>query len=213
MTAGKAWVNEVLSAARFAPYLSRTDDDFDAAIHLYQWNLDVSSAFYIPLHCLEIGLRNAVHRRLAEWFGQPDWWTHAQLRGKGPTMVRDALRAATSRVDRAVLADDVVTELHFGFWVSLLSKGYDRSLWVPSLHAAFPHYRGRRDVLHERLNTMRLLRNRIMHHEPIHHRDLAADHHTALSLVGYLSPSMVTELESFDRVPAILRRRPNGSRP
>ncbi len=37
-------------------------------------------------------------------------------------------------------ADDLVTELSFGFWVSLISRTYDRPLWVPALHRAFPHH-------------------------------------------------------------------------
>ncbi|WP_203923445.1 hypothetical protein [Rugosimonospora africana] len=79
---------------------------------------------------------------------------------------------------RNVTADDVVAELQFGFWTSLLSNHrgsqYGRLLWVPTLHRSFPHYHGRRRDLHDNYEAMRLLRNRIMHHEPIHHRDLMA---------------------------------------
>lgn len=106
-------------------------------------------------------------------------------------------------------ADDIVAELSFGFWVSLTSKTYDRSLWVPYLHRAFPLYRGPRGRLHYDLQTMRLFRNRIMHHEPIHHRHLEADHQTILRLLGYLSPSLIDQLESYDQVVPTLGRRPD----
>lgn len=61
------WIRDSLSLLRFAPYLARVDGDLDAAIQLYWRNVGVSTAFYAPLHCLEMALRNAVHRRLATW--------------------------------------------------------------------------------------------------------------------------------------------------
>lgn len=108
-------------------------------------------------------------------------------------------------------ADDIVAELSFGFWTSLLSNNrhsqYDRRLWVPYLHRAFPLYRGRRRDLHDKLEAMRLLRNRIMHHEPIHHRDLAADRRKVYELMGYLDAALAKEVSAMDRVPDVLRRR------
>lgn len=99
--------------------------------------------------------------------------------------------------------------MSFGFWVSLLSAGaaYDRVLWVPTLHLAFPHYSGTRRALHDNLLTMVLLRNRIMHHEPVYYRDLAADHRKLYRLLGYLSPEAVARARALDRVGAVLGRR------
>jgi hypothetical protein len=122
-------------------------------------------------------------------------------------MVDDARRKLNTRAHSGT-ADDVVTELSLGFWVSLVSNSYDRSLWVPCLHKAFPVYRGPRRRLHGDLRTMLLFRNRIMHHEPIHHRHLEADHQTILLLLGYLSPSMVKQLKSYDRAEVVMRQRP-----
>src|ERR1700721_1161807 len=100
-------------------------------------------------------------------------------------------------------ADDVVAGLSFGFWVSLLSRTYDRYLWVPALHKAFPHYSGSRRELFDNFDAMRRLRNRVMHHEPIHHRHLEADHAKIYRLVGYITPDAVVWLQRFDRVPAV----------
>lgn len=99
--------------------------------------------------------------------------------------------------------------------MSLVSRGaaYDRTLWVPALHRAFPFYKGRRQPLHDNLLAMVLLRNRIMHHEPVHHRDLRADHAKIYRLLGYISPRMVKELEALDRVGEVLRRRDGGRQP
>ena len=46
-----------------------------------------------------------------------------------------------------------------------------------------------------------MLRNRIMHHEPIHHRHLEADHAKIYRLLGYIEPEAASWLRGFDRVP------------
>jgi len=180
-----AWVRRTLSEPRFAAYLRAAVGDAEVALRLYWWNIEVSAAFYGLLHCLELSLRNALHHQLGNRFG--------------PSIRRGV------RVD----VDDIVAGLPFGFWVSLLSRGaaYDRQLWVPALHRAFPGYSGRREKLHDNLLAMVLFRNRIMHHEPIHHRDLAADHAKIFRLLGYLSPDLAKEVQAFDRVPDVLARR------
>jgi hypothetical protein len=190
--------------------LSKTGGDRRSAVQLYWWNVGVSAAFYTPLHCLEVALRNAVHQQLTATFGRADWWEAAPLNKSGLRIVADTQRKLSSRA-RPTTADDMVAELSFGFWVSLVSNTYHRSLWTPCLHRAFPSYRGRQRPLHSGLHTMLLLRNRIMHYEPIHHRHLEADHQTILRLLGYLSPSMVEQLKSYDQVEVVLGGRPECS--
>lgn len=201
------WIRDALSEPRFAPYLAKTGGDLRTAIQLYWWNVGVSAAFYTPLHCLEMALRNAIHQQLAANFRRTDWWDVAPLNKGGLRLVEDARSKLATRA-RPTTADDMVAELSFGFWVSLVSNTYHRNLWVPCLHKAFPFHRGRRRPLHDGLHTMLLFRNRIMHHEPIHHRHLEADHATILRLLGYLSPAMAVQLKSYDPVEAMLRNRP-----
>jgi hypothetical protein len=154
-----------------------------------------------------MSLRNAAHQQLATRYGRTDWWDMAPLRGSGPRIVAETQNKLAAR-NRPYNSDDMVSELSFGFWVSLFSNTYHRSLWVPCLHRAFSFYRGPRPRLHGDLQTMLLFRNRIMHHEPIHHRHLVADHATILRLLGYLSPAMVEQLAAYDQVAAVLLRRP-----
>ena len=116
--------------------------------------------------------------------GGKDWWTSPALvlAPEATDMIAMALYQARFRT--GATPGHVVAALPFGFWVSLLSSGggatYETRLWRPALHRAFPHYRGPRRSVHQRLVTMRLLRKRIAHHEPIHYRHLAADHATML---------------------------------
>ncbi|MFC4584483.1 hypothetical protein [Sphaerisporangium corydalis] len=206
------WFGRTFSTPRFEPYLRASSGDATSAWRLYRWNIEVSEAFYGPLHCLEIGLRNAEHDRLRSRYGRADWWTVAPLRQHDSCKITKALEDLRRKGVRAPSADDVVAATTFGLWVSLLSRAYDRHFWVPTLHRAFPHYSGGREPLRDNLQSMVLLRNRIMHHEPIHHRHLSADHAKIHRLLGYLQPPVSTWLKGFDRVPGILARRPVKAR-
>ncbi len=204
------WIDETLSPTRFRPYLREADGDCATAIELYWWNVEVSAAFYPALHCLELALRNALHRQLVEKFGRSDWWEvapledhHYALVGKAADKVRRQLRQR-----RPVTPDDLVAELSFGFWVWLVGKEYHRSLWEPWLHRAFPHRKQPRSALYRDLDEVRRFRNRIMHYEPIHHRHLEADHATILRLIRCVCPEVLVHLRRRDQVETILARRP-----
>ncbi|MDR7302039.1 hypothetical protein [Haloactinomyces albus] len=191
--------------------------DVDVAFRLYQWNPEVCSAFYGPMHWLEIGLRNALNDTLRGHYGRDDWWTSAPLDDNGHRMVgnargelvEEARRKKHSR--RNVMepcADDIVAKLAFGSWVSLLSRGkaYDRYLWVPLLYKAFPNYSGPRRPLHSELEKMRRLRNRIMHYEPVFEHDLHSYRAGIYRQLGYLSPVIADQARRFDRIPEVLGR-------
>ncbi|MGV9681014.1 hypothetical protein ACWDSJ_37580 [Nocardia sp. NPDC003482] len=177
---------------------------------LYIWNLQIAEAFYTPLHCLEISLRNSLHEQLKLHFQQEQWWQVAPVDAHTTAKIGEAVRELRKRSTDNPSADSIVAELSFGFWVSLLSRRYDRHLWVPVLHKGFAHYRGQREPLRDNLQAMVLLRNRIMHHEPIHHRHLAADHAKIYILLRYLGPELTEWLQAIDRVPATLALRPRA---
>lgn len=202
------WMLRDLSLPRLRRYIRAAHGNARTAERLYWWNIEVSAALLGPLHCLELALRNALHAALARHHDRPDWWAVAPLNERGHRLVNDARRSCGRR-RRQTTPDDVVAELSFGFWVSLLShgSGYDRYFWVPVLHSAFPYYRGRRDDLYHELTSLVLLRNRVMHHEPVHHRRLSADHDTIYRVLGYLSPELAKEAQVMDRLPAVLAGR------
>ncbi|GAA1621350.1 hypothetical protein [Actinoplanes couchii] len=214
------WMRKAFSTPRLNAYAVAAGQDAGHAQRLYWWNIEISGAFYGPLHCLEVALRNALHDVLRSKYARDDWWIVAPLQAHGVALVGEARSKCVRRRSGPPTADDIVAELSFGFWISLLSNNrgsqYDRRLWVPVLHQAFPHYHGRRRDLHENLETMRLLRNRIMHHEPIHHRDLATDHRKIYRLLGFIDPVAAKEAFVLDRVPEVLGYRRavcDGTRP
>jgi hypothetical protein len=200
------WIYKALSEARFASYLDECSGDAAAAWRLYMWNIGISMAFYPLLHFAEVALRNALHRELCTRFGREDWWSVAPLSQHGQRLVKHAQEKISASCS-SQNADDLVTKLTFGFWVSLVSRTYDRTLWVPTLHLAFPHYRGRRDALHTELREVLCLRNRVMHHQPIHRRDLKVDRHMIYQLYDHISSDLAAAVRLVDQVPHVLRLR------
>jgi hypothetical protein len=90
---------------------------------------------------------------------------------------RRALVKAARRGGRST-ADDIVAELPFGVWVSLLSRrnDYYTQLWWPALRHEFSGYSAQTPaILHNDLDHLCRLRNRVAHCEPIHHRRLHKD--------------------------------------
>ncbi|MET7691046.1 hypothetical protein ABZT06_24220 [Streptomyces sp. NPDC005483] len=203
------WLLKAFSKPRMAAYLAAAGGDGMVAMRLYWWNVAASAALFGPLHCLEVTLRNALHDVLVREHGRPDWWASAPLNRNGLRLIDEA-RARGERDGRApASADDIVAELSFGFWISLVSgaRGYDRGFWVPTTRKAFPCYSGRRADLHDSLLSLVRFRNRIMHHEPVFHRHLAADHAKIYRVLGYLSPELAKEVQAMDRFPAVLADR------
>lgn len=200
----------VASGERLEPYLASCADDRFAAVRLYAWNIQVSAAFQAPLGCLEVACRNAMCRRLSNLFDRDDWWRSPRvlLHRTAQRMVDDAELEIRRRGEPAT-PGRTVAGLPFGFWVSLLGSGtdYETRLWRPALRHAFPGYNGRRAPLHRELNETRKLRNRIAHHEPIHRRNLAADHERILRLLGYISAHYATWVSLHDRVPLVIACR------
>lgn len=122
------WMDDVISRARFAPYLAATGGDVDAALRMYARNAEIAAAFVYPLHHVEVALRNRLDRRLAEHYGSTTWWTAAPLSPAGQHMIAEAKSGGGTHAGRAPVPGDIVAALNFGFWVSLLGSRYHRTL-------------------------------------------------------------------------------------
>jgi hypothetical protein len=203
------WVTTFLSAPRFKAYVRDCEGDETVALTLYWWNIDVSAAFYPPLSIFEVILRNALHEELTYHYARPEWWTVARPAGDGAHLIAAAQRKLTWTCGHTPTADDVVAAMSFGFWVSLLSRSNEELMWRPALYRAFrPSYRGSRREMHSHLEHLRMFRNRIMHHEPVHMRHLEADRRRIYELSEYLAPGATTMLQRMDRLAHVLDRRP-----
>ena len=208
-------IEAALSHERLQPYLDAAGGDRVRALRLYLWNTAVSAAFYGPLQGLEVVLRNAIHRQLSERYGSA-WYANLDVGLDRGALGR--IRQAVSELARDGSPNDIpriVATLSFGFWVSLLGSGgrlesgrkanYEMTLWRPALRQVFAHRATlTRRQAHGPLNELRILRNRIAHHEPIFARNLTAAHARILEVIGWLSPGIQTWIAHHSRLPALL---------
>lgn len=163
-----------LSSARLARYLSACAGDVRMAIECHYWNTQLGHALYFPLQTFEILLRNTINAALVKEFG-PDWLVqHPAWLGDLPGKTNRQRQKIEGRISEIVSRGGVahhnklLSELHIGFWVSLLSSRYTQSLWVPYLRHCFPHHpSGSGEDVGKRAEKIRDLRNRVAHHEPI----------------------------------------------
>jgi hypothetical protein len=188
-------IQATLSVPRIATYLSATHSDppLHGAIELYAWNAQISAAFMHPLHLCEVVVRNAISEALSAAYGKQWPWNNGFLlslpspAGRGAFNPRNAVLSATAKAQISANAgsnlstDKAIAEMSFAFWESMLTKRHDSGLWATHLLRLFPNtaadtpYFTVRAHIHSYLGTLRRLRNRIAHHEPIFARDLQAE--------------------------------------
>lgn len=132
---------DLAGSARFAPYLREAHGDIDRARELYLWAADLAGALFSTIAFVEVGLRNAMDRKLRAWNDQQgidygeDW---ALRKGAAPLLYdlvthkslavaqnfareQSRLRPKTHpRRLAAVTHDDVVSHFMFGTWVYLI---------------------------------------------------------------------------------------------
>lgn len=186
------------------------------ALQLYQWNAEISAAFMVPLHICEVSVRNGISDTIERVYG-PTWWAA----GSGfERSLSDPARAYSPRRDleRArrghVTAGKVVAELKFMFWISLLTSRFEGRLWSRWIGTYFPNLPPhlalgqRRQELYGQLNVVRILRNRIAHHEPIFPRNLADDYARISKIIAWRSMEAAAWLDSIEAVSLLLASKP-----
>lgn len=106
----------VLSAPRFASYLAEKGSDKEKALELYRWNLELSSAFFVPLQICEVSARNSIVSAIEATYGANWPWERGfeiSLRnpptGYSPRRNLMGLRSLPT-------SGKIVAELNFVFW-------------------------------------------------------------------------------------------------
>lgn len=173
-------------------------------------NAQLSAAMLTDLHFVEIALRNKFDGALAAKFGAA-WFYDATFRGRLPArtlqILDDAIAEASKNLSpgQQLLPGKVVSELSFGFWHNLTNKRFMHDLWIPCFGALFGSAsKTMRSKIHTDLETLRYLRNRIAHHEPIFHMDLEYRQKIMIELAVMLCPTTASVLRSTSTVRAHL---------
>ncbi len=194
-------LEQALSLERFSRYRAWAGGDHARALDLYALNTQLSEALYTPLQMLEVVLRNRIHAVLSasiqpRWFEAPGFPTVPHQNEQ----IAEAL-ADLTRERKEPTPGRVVAALTFSFWTTMLGTPYE-NLWQTDLHRIGRRDDGkglRRKDLSGPLTPIRLLRNRIAHHEPILAWDLPKHHDAMLRITGWLSPAAAAWCRSLDR--------------
>jgi hypothetical protein len=207
-----ASLRKALSEARLAGFSGPGEYDDLAVISRYAWNLALCRALYPALQAVEVALRNRIYAAVATFQGS--LWLTSELLAPPE---QDSVAQAVERLKAARKPpepDRLVAELNFGFWASLFLARYEQVLWPKYLRVSFPEAPARervRRTLCHRLDRIRILRNRVFHHEPIWHRsDLAEQHQQICEMIGWLCPPLQELVSFIDDFPETLSR---GSEP
>jgi hypothetical protein len=224
-------IRAAISVPRFQPYLSAAGNDPELALDLYEWNLEVSAAFWEVIAVVEVVTRNAMHDQLTNAYGAHWYDNTAIVDDRSLKVIREAKRRASRGLPKStpLSPGKVVSEMSFGAWVSLLDQGghsttqsrrlrYHDTLWLPALQHAFPNGPAHQKKTNRGLRTVQSLRNRIGHHEKIFNEPfkdtqltLQALHSHCLDVTRWVSPEAEVWVTSSSRVAAVLAARPAGT--
>jgi len=208
-------IPHTLSEPRFATYLQHCNNDKMEALKLYRWNLEISSALVIPIHFLEISLRNAAVERL-DIVHTPNWarnngFIQALPNPKKGYSPRTNLQAVARQQPTA---GKIVAELKFVFWEKLFTSRHDVVLWNKHINNIFPFAPKTlttaelRSQIHDDTFIIRKLRNRISHHEPIFTRNLQEDYEKIKTLVSWRDDSTAAWMENTQTVTRLITEKP-----
>lgn len=203
-------LDELLSTERFGRYLAWAGGDREKAFELYALNTALSEALYTPMQMLEVALRNRFHAVLSDergeyWFDDPGLISVEHQREQ-----LAKARAGLQAEGKPITPGRVVASLTFGFWTAMLNKPYE-NLWQTVLHKAARREDGKgltRKALAGPLTPIRVIRNRVAHHEPIINWNLPRHYANIEQMTTWLSPVAADWLRHHSRFPVVYPSTP-----
>lgn len=234
-------IEKNISVARLKSYQSvfQTNSDQEL-LGAYLWNLNACSEIYHLISAVEIALRNAIDQVLVANLGG-FWWSRKKLFYKSfnptlpnatPTSVRkvmDNFSSATIAVKHEKYAryqsnvkpthDEVIAKTEFSTWEFILDKEFlgPGLIWPQYMTSVFlgtwPTTSAKTTLrtIRDLVNTTRLFRNRIFHHEPawkksgVTNEAQAIQHlhdkiDTITRLIGIISPEKLNLLQESNLI-------------
>ncbi|MCA6951890.1 hypothetical protein [Pectobacterium polaris] len=214
-------IKDSLSAARIGTYENIVGGptgllQTEKALKLYMWNAQISAAFFVPLHVCEVLTRNAISEVIEAVYGDRWPWSIGferslpiPIHGYKP---KDDL--ISGRRNQPTTGK-VIPELKFVFWQKMLTGRFDTRLWNNHILTAFPYAVAQglsaaqlRQNLYNDLETVRKLRNRIAHHEPIINRNLLDDFATIKRIIAYRCEHSVEWMQNNQMLLPLLTLKP-----
>jgi hypothetical protein len=208
-----AALSRTISPERWRTYLIAAGFDEELAQRLYLWNASIGQSFHFPLQSVEVALRNVLHGVLSAQYGG-QWSTDNGCRAILRQQQLDDISKARQRLKRIhggpPSTPQLVASLSLGFWVSLLRRDYNQSIWNAHTAAAFPNLQaGESIVTVSRTGTaIQDLRNRIFHQEPLIGHNLSEEYSKLLRMIGWICTGTREWTRRYSSVPRVIRERP-----
>jgi len=199
--------------------LAETNQDVLAALKLYHWNAQIASAFLVPLHIFEICVRNAAANAVESYYNATWPWAAAfEISLPDPHYPNfSPKRELISVRDRHVATmatGKVIADVKFAFWVSMYTRRHEGRLWTRYIRREFPNAPTAlsiseiRQKIYAATDQIRVLRNRIAHHEPIFPRDLAGDYDVIKEVVGFKCQDTLAWMMRTEEISYMLATKP-----
>ncbi len=151
-------------------------DNFDDYLN----NISYSQAYYARLHLIEVALRNKVNCVLVNKFGR-DWLVHIEqinsfLTPDSIAIIKNTYQKLINEKS-AVTNGDMVSNLTFGFWVSLFSRRYYKNFTMKEVKSIFNISRNlinesKLNHVYHDLAAIKNFRNRVFHYERVNNHKL-----------------------------------------
>jgi len=166
-----------LSVERLLSFKVDDNDTVDTLIQRYKTNLRISQALYPELSTLEVTLRNAIDTMLKTCISET--WLEDEIKQKRILTDHEHAKLITAYNDikKEYKGSDfsigkVIANLNFGFWTNMCSKWYCSNIWnkgccFKGVFVNYPSNVNQIGVIATKLRSIRYLRNRIFHYEPI----------------------------------------------
>ncbi|WP_376100914.1 hypothetical protein ACE7GA_26725 (plasmid) [Roseomonas sp. CCTCC AB2023176] len=216
---------DALSRERLSKYLVRTGNDASRALALYEWNFGAAAALTAVLSAVEIALRNGIHRALTDAF-RLTWHRVSRLRHFHGAVESELVGAETRTRKPSPTLPDIIAASNFNLWRELLRPPYAGVFWARRLPIAFPNLTFRRHErlllppLHDRVERLQDLRNRIAHHEPSLGSSweridgkAAARHTEAMELLHWMDADLARWMEARDSFAEVREKCPEPVAP
>ncbi len=187
-----------LSTERLQSFIQNETDTLDIILERYKNNIRISQALYPELSILEVTLRNAINSTLCKHISET--WLEDEIKQQKFLFTHEYSKLVKAYNDtqqeykpQDFTIGKVIANLNFGFWTGLCSKKYNSEIWNKGrcFQGIFPNYpTGKQQISNfsKKLNSIRSLRNRIFHHEPIfkYPQNLLNKYNEILEMLNYL---------------------------
>jgi hypothetical protein len=205
---------DIFSAPRFATYLTEKGGNKVEALELYQWNLEVSCALFVPLQVCEVSIRNAISEAIELTYGAT--WPYVQsfeISLANPSNSYSPRRNVIQLRNQPTTGK-VIAELKFVFWERMFTGRHDNAIWNHHLRTVLPNMDAHKTVQQLRgeafntLQSIRDLRNRIAHHEPVFKRDIQEEFDRIKKVISWRSTVAASWLDKVETVTAKIPQKP-----